>query len=92
MRLRDNFGPYVVPADQFFCLGDNRDFSYDSRFWGAVPRAYVKGRAFLIYWSFGGETPDGEWHGWGAKLKQLGKTVAGFFTKTRWRRTFIVIR
>ncbi len=49
--IRDNFGPYTVPAASYFCLGDNRDDSNDSRFWGAVPAELVKGRAFMIYWS-----------------------------------------
>ncbi|MDH3253543.1 MAG: signal peptidase I [Acidobacteriota bacterium] len=91
-RRRDNFGPYTVPPDAYFCLGDNRDHSYDSRFWGTVPAHYVKGRAFLVYWSFGGETPDGNWPGWGEKVRQLGRTVAGFVTRTRWRRTLHLVR
>jgi signal peptidase I len=91
-RLRDNFGPYVVPDDHYFFLGDNRDFSYDSRYWGSVPRHYVKGRALMIYWSYDGETPDGQWPGWGRKLQQIGETLAGFFTETRWGRTFHLIR
>jgi signal peptidase I len=89
---RDNFGPITVPPQHYFFLGDNRDFSYDSRYWGAVPRHYIKGRAFLIYWSYGGETPDGQWPGLVAKLKQLGRTAVGFLTKTRWERTFRLIR
>ncbi len=92
MRQRDNFGPYAVPGDGLFCLGDNRDYSYDSRFWGPVPSHFVKGRALLVYWSFGGETPDGTWPGWGAKVRQLFKTAAGFLTRTRWERTFHLIR
>ncbi len=91
-RLRDNFGPFVVPEDHYFFLGDNRDESYDSRYWGAVPRRYLKGRALMIYWSFNGQTPDGEWHGWDRKLNQIGHTVGGFLTKTRWRRSFHLIR
>ncbi|MEM6455032.1 MAG: signal peptidase I [Acidobacteriota bacterium] len=50
-RYRDNFGPYVVPPAHYFCLGDNRDLSNDSRFWGPVPASHVVGRAWLIYWS-----------------------------------------
>ena len=91
-RLRDNFGPYTVPAGHYFCLGDNRDQSYDSRFWGPVPAHYIKGRAFMIYWSFGGETSDGVWRGWGDKLRHLGATALGFFPLSRWGRTFHVIR
>lgn len=86
-RLRDNFGPVTVPAESYFCMGDNRDMSYDSRFWGVVPAHYVKGRAFLIYWSFGGGTSDGTWRGAGAKLRELANTALGFLTKTRWARS-----
>ena len=87
-RLRDNFGPVTVPAESYFCMGDNRDMSYDSRFWGTVPAHYVKGRAFLIYWSFGGGTSDGTWRGATAKLRELANTALGFLTKTRWTRSF----
>jgi signal peptidase I len=89
---RDNFGPYSVPEDKFFCMGDNRDASYDSRFWGPVPAGNVKGRPVLVYWSFGGGTSDGVWRGWGQRLQQFGRTAIGFFTKSRWDRTFRLIR
>jgi signal peptidase I len=89
---RDRFGPVTVPDGSYLCLGDNRDRSHDSRFWGPLPREMVKGRAFLIYWSYGGETSDGVWRGWGVKLRQLLGTASGFFTRTRWSRTFEVIR
>jgi signal peptidase I len=49
---RDNFGPYVVPQGHLFMMGDNRDNSHDSRFWGALPRDLVKGKAMFIYWSW----------------------------------------
>ncbi|MEM6792364.1 MAG: signal peptidase I [Acidobacteriota bacterium] len=91
-RLRDNFLLKVVPEDHFFFLGDNRDESYDSRYWGAVPQRYIKGRALMIYWSFGGETPDGTWPGPLAKVKQVLNTAQGFFSQTRWERTFHVVR
>lgn len=89
---RDNFGPVEVPDDRYFCMGDNRDHSHDSRFWDGVPKHYVKGRASLVYWSFGGETSDGVWRGWAHKAGQLLRTVTGFVTKTRWGRTFHLVQ
>jgi signal peptidase I len=51
LRRRDHLGPLRVPAGHSFCLGDNRDESNDSRFWGPLPAGMVKGRALLVYWS-----------------------------------------
>jgi signal peptidase I len=53
---RDNFGPYVVPKDKLFVMGDNRDESYDSRFYGFVDLKDVEGKAFVVYWSWDNET------------------------------------
>ncbi|HVT59946.1 MAG TPA: signal peptidase I [Thermoanaerobaculia bacterium] len=92
LAVRDNFGPFKVPANSYFCMGDNRDNSWDSRFWGELPADYLMGRAFVIYWSYGGETSDGSWPGWGGKLRDLAKTAIGIPTKTRWSRTFRLVR
>ena len=48
--VRDNFGPVTVPEKSIFVLGDNRDGSFDSRFWGPLPAKYLKGRAWVVYW------------------------------------------
>jgi signal peptidase I len=54
--IRRKYGPVTVPDGHFFMMGDNRDDSQDSRFWGFLPQSYVKGRALFIYWSF--DVPD----------------------------------
>ena len=53
-QRRDNFGPITVPAGKYFALGDNRDESYDSRFWGFVDKEKIRGKAWVIYWSWDG--------------------------------------
>lgn len=50
--VRDNFGPVVVPPDCYFMLGDNRDESFDSRYWGPLPRGNIRGRALFVFWSW----------------------------------------
>lgn len=90
--IYERYGPFEVPEDQYFAMGDNRDNSQDSRFWGYVPRENLLGKALVIYWSF--ETPRDEYlqTGFTDKIKQLGNVILHFFTKTRWRRTLKIIR
>ena len=71
---RDNFGPYTVPADHFFMMGDNRDNSADSRYWRAVPKELIKGKAMSIYWSWAPD-PRGPYY---TDLSSLPKVAASF--------------
>ncbi len=85
-------GDLVVPPNSYFGMGDNRDVSYDSRYWGFIPRENVIGRPMFIYWSY--ETPAGQYlkTGIGDRLASVGDIIIHFFDKTRWRRMFHLVR
>jgi signal peptidase I len=86
--VRERYAPVRVPEGHYFVMGDNRDNSQDSRYWGFLPRHYVKGRALMIYWSYESGREDYLDEGAGATVKRMFSVVTHFFTKTRWERLF----
>ena len=90
--VRERFGPVTVPPDQYFMMGDNRDNSADSRYWGFLRRDYIKGKATVIYWSYQAEREDYQDESAGATVKGLVSVFAHFFTRTRWDRMFHQVR
>ena len=92
MRTHVEGGDIVVPKDSYFGMGDNRDVSLDSRYWGFIPKENVIGRPMFIYWSF--NTPADQYRrtDFGERIGFLAHVVFHFFDETRWRRTFRVVQ
>ncbi|MEW5807340.1 MAG: signal peptidase I [Acidobacteriota bacterium] len=93
-RYRDPhsyFPPTVVPPDSYFVLGDHRNNSRDSRYFGFVPRSFIKGRAFIIWWSYQEDRDDYERKGF-ERIKSILSKLFHLFTKSRWDRCFTIIK
>ncbi len=84
-------GELVVPPGLYFVMGDHRERSWDSRYWGFVPRDIVSGRPLVIYWSF--KTPEDEYmrNSVPDRLEQTAALIIHFFDRTRWRRTLNLV-
>lgn len=82
-------GELVVPDDRYFALGDNRDHSLDSRYWGFVPRENIIGKPLIIYWSY--DAPTEHLQDSSISPAHLKDLLLNFFSKTRWMRTFHLI-
>jgi signal peptidase I len=80
-------GELVVPPGNYFAMGDNRDDSLDSRYWGLVPRDNIVGKPLIIFWSYDAPTEDLQTY----NLHHMFDLAEHFFTKTRWNRTFRLI-
>jgi signal peptidase I len=90
--VRENYGPVTVPPGHYFMMGDNRDNSQDSRYWGFLPASYVKGKALFVYWSYDGGVDEAQGDGLGGAAWRLVSVVTHFFTGTRWDRLLHQIR
>ena len=80
----------VVPPGRYFAMGDNRDSSFDSRYWGFVPRDNIIGKPLIIYWSY--DAPTERLASSTISFDHALDLLQNFFVKTRWRRTFKLIR
>jgi signal peptidase I len=86
-------GQLIVPEGNYFALGDHRDDSKDSRYWGFVPRENIVGRPLIIYWSVRSGTDDlPKSPGMGDKLLHFAYSVTHLFQLTRWDRTLRLVR
>lgn len=82
----------LIPPGYYFAMGDNRDNSADSRYWGFVPRKNIVGRALIIYWSYNTDPDEHLRDSFTDRLQQFADVFVNFFRKTRWSRTFRVVR
>jgi len=82
----------VVPPAHYFAMGDNRDNSADSRYWGFVPRELIVGKPLMVYWSYEADSDAYRRTEVGDRARQAFDLVTNFFTKTRWARTFKLVR
>jgi len=92
MQAHLDHGDLVLPEKSYFAMGDNRENSYDSRYWGFVPEENFIGRPLFIYWSF--DTPEDQYNrtAWSDRVAFVFHVIVHFFDQTRWSRMFHPVR
>ncbi len=90
-KIRDNYGPVTLPDDSYFAMGDNRDNSNDSRYWGFITRADMIGKPLFVYWSYAADTYIPGRRTIVDRIESYASIVGHFFTRTRWFRMGMMI-
>jgi signal peptidase I len=81
----------VIPEGFYLMMGDNRNFSLDSRGWGLVPREFIEGRAYFVWWSYGEDKDSHTLTGW-PLIKSYLRVPFTFWTRTHWQESFSRIK
>ncbi len=89
---KDSHGPVLIPPDHYFMMGDNRDNSHDSRYWGPVPSRNIIGKPLFIYWSYDDDPYDPSPKSVLQHAREYGSKALNFFSRTRWSRTGMVLK
>jgi signal peptidase I len=90
--IRDNYGPKIIPPHCYFMMGDNRDNSNDSRYWGVVDSKLIIGKPLFIYWSYDAPPYDPRSKSILEHTREYASVAINFFSKTRWSRTGKILR
>ena len=86
LHIRDNYGPVTLPEHAYFAMGDNRDNSNDSRYWGFVPRGDIIGKPLFVYWSYQSDPYIPGDRTIGDRIRNYASVAVHFFSRTRWFR------
>ena len=91
LKVRDNYGPVTLPENSYFVMGDNRDNSHDSRYWGFITREDIIGKPLFVYWSYQSDPYVSGHRSVGERIQNYLSIGLHFFTRTRWFRIGMMI-